>query len=82
MAELLPVKLTLAEVLVWLFGVRAVGAAQVDVVVNDVVAVAVRPPAQLLVMLTLYIVPGVRPEKLTGEAVTVCVPVAGEVVTV
>ena len=33
-------------------------------------------------MLTAYVTPGIRPVKFTGEAVTFCEVVAGEVVTV
>ena len=85
MAEPLPVKFTVAELLVTLAGVRTVGASQVVVVVKEVVAAAeVAPPAQLLTMLTVYAVLGIRPVKFTEVALAgnVWVVVAGEVVTV
>ena len=88
MAELLPVKLTVAEVVVMLPAVKSVGALQAGgaVVVNVTVTGSdiINPPKQLLTMLTVYAVPGIRPVKFTdvAEASRVWVVVAGEVVTV
>lgn len=77
----------LAEVVVMLLAARFTGGRQA-VVVNVVVAGAeVSPGAQLLTTLTVYVVPGVRPDKVTGEAVgagvtVVAVPPCGVYVTV
>ena len=80
-------KLTLAVVAAMLLVARAVGAAQAGneaawVVKLTVAGAEVAPPAQLLTMFTVYAVPAVKPDKLKGEAVTVWLVVAGDVVTV
>ena len=88
MAEPLPVKLTVAEVAVTALDDKLVGALQAGgaVVVNVTVTGSdiINPPKQLLTMLTVYAVPGIRPVKFTdvAEASRVWVVVAGEVVTV
>ena len=77
------VKLTLAVLTVTLAMLTAVGAVQEATVVNTTVpGTEVSPPAQLLTTLTVYIVPGCSPLKLTGEAVTGWLLLAGLVLTV
>jgi hypothetical protein len=83
-AEPLPVKLTVADVLVMPLAARAVGALQAGAAVLKLVLAAaeVWPPAQLLTMFTVYAVLADKPVRVAEVPVTVWVVVAGTVATV